>query len=175
MPYAVGQWIRMNTTRAGRTSVVEYRIVGRRDDAWVLELDVDGGASLTEVTFVLADRRRVDGMRIVRARARAGGATPMELPVAATGPLLAELQRTLAVPDFDPKDRVDVTTAAGKFDRCFARPVDESVLGHRVVQRSASHPSVPINALVRSDGTVDGEPSTTELVAFGTTGAAPKL
>lgn len=45
---------------------------------------------------------------------------------------------------------------AGRFQGCWVRDVDETVLGFTVKQRAHAHASVPINALVKSEGTVDG-------------------
>jgi hypothetical protein len=172
MPLAVGQWVRMKTVKGGATTLVEYRIVGKRGESWVMEQDAEtnGIKSTVELVLRFGDRTRVDGVSLESGRVKAAGRV-MALPTTGAGAALAELQRSLRIPPIDGSAREDVTVEAGRFEGCWVRDVDETVFGEKVKQRTFAHASVPINALVLSEGTVDGKPSRTELIAFGTTGA----
>ncbi len=177
MPLAVGQWYRVRITNDGKVSHAEYRLVGKEPDGmWILEVDNEtpSGPMTLELILDFGDRKHVDSVRVRSVRVKTGGKT-IQLPTSNVEGTLKAIAPNLVLPAFDPKKRVDVTVPAGTFAACYIGASKGAVMGQTFEQTSYSHPSVPINALVKAEGTLNGKPSLTELVKFGLEGAKPSM
>lgn len=173
MPLAVGQWFRIRITNDGKVSHSTYRLVGREPDGmWILEVDNEssGGPMTIELILDFGDRMHVDTVRLRSARVKLRG-TITVLPASGSQALLREIAPTLVLPELDPKKRVDVTVPAGTFKACYTGFSKAKVMGQSLEQTTFLHPSVPINGLVKGEGTLNGKPSLTELVELGLEGA----
>lgn len=177
LPLAVGQWVRMRINNDGKTSRAEYRLVGKEADGmWILEVDNEttNGPITMEMILDFADRKQVDSIRIRSARVKTGGKI-INLPASTVQGMLKGMGPNLVLPEFDPKKRSDVTVSAGTFQACYIGFSKGEVMGMKFEQTTFNHPSVPINALVKGEGTLNGKPSTTELLEFGLQGAKASM
>lgn len=173
MPLAVGQWYRIRVTNDGKVSHSTYRLVGKEPDGmWILEVDNEstGGPMTIELILDFGDRMHVDTVKLRSARVKVRG-TITVLPASASQAALREIAPTLVLPELDPQKRVDVTVPAGTFKACYTGLSKAKVMGQSLEQTVFLHPSVPINGLVKGEGTLNGKPSLTELVELGLEGA----
>lgn len=168
---AVGQWIRMRVTTAGAPSEIEYRVVDKEGEVWVLENHSTTGASKVsaELKVVFGDRTKLDKVELRSARVKVGGRV-IDVPAQSREQMLGFIAG-MAIAPFDPARRADVTVPGGTFARCYVRESKGTIFGIKLDQVTYAHPTVPINGQVKSEGTVDGKPSVTELIAYGLSGA----
>lgn len=177
-PMAVGQWTQMKIVGdKGEPSLSTYKIVGQDADAHWIEVvnETYMGKTVIKMLIAFGDRSNpstVD-IRMVRMKDKNGQVTDFQ------GPLLSLMRsswqntiNTLTV-SWQGLAQEDATVIAGTFNGCYKARTDASFGPFRSASISWSHPAVPINGLVKSQG-VDN-PHTMELVAFGETGAVSEI
>ncbi|MBK8936452.1 MAG: hypothetical protein IPM79_02060 [Polyangiaceae bacterium] len=97
------------------------------------------------------------------------------LPPSGAAASLKFAQNDLVLPSLATGKKADVTVPAGTFKDCAVREHAEADPTGKMNATAWAHPSVPINGFVKYEGTVDGRAYARELVAYGLTGAKPKL
>ena len=173
MPLAVGQWIELKMVDSEhRPGFMTYKIVGQEGDAFWIET-----ANLTytgkhEVRMLVnfGDRKNLESVAVQSFKIRQDGDI-QEYPPGLLGMMKSvwkPLVRSFII-QWTNLPQEDAKTPAGSFASCYKQRTTASFGPYEQTSDVWSHPAVPINGLVRSEG-VD-KPTSIELVAFGTAGA----
>ncbi len=177
MPLAVGQWVKLKLTdKEGKPSLMTYKIVGQEGDAHWVEVVTEqySGKTVLKMLLALGDRTDANKVEIRRLTVKQRDRAPMDYQP----PLLDLVKGTYKsvarglVVDWTSLPRETKTAPAGTFADCFTGNSEVSLFGFTSRAKSWSHPAVPIQGLVHSDGE-DG--SKIDLVDFGVTGATSEL
>ncbi|MBK8259393.1 MAG: hypothetical protein IPK82_42900 [Polyangiaceae bacterium] len=181
IPLAVGQWIRLLVKTAGEPPMpTVIKIVGKEGNAFWCEIEQDAPSGKTVLQFLMDESGRNDfkSTSIKRLKIKAGNGAVQELSgaaLAASGALTDKFIQLIGKPKVDNAQRADATVAAGEFKGCYLHEYDQKILGISMKIKSWNHPAVPINGFVRSEGTANGKPTTTELVEMHLDGAKSAL
>jgi hypothetical protein len=174
-PLAVGQHCRYRIKYAsGKVAIVEYKIVGKKDGAYWMELDDTHPAThetrMFQVLLTIPDRTSAKGVDVKGLRMKVGGRI-QEFH----GAMMRAIQkgtnkylRGLAIPQLDGKPQEDKTVEAGTFKGCYKWNAKEHLAGMTEEGVHWNHPAVPILTLVKSE-LADG--GSVELLDYGMTGA----
>ena len=176
MPLAVGQWIELKMVDDKRQpSFIRYSVVGQEGtegNAFWFETTQKNYYHTMESRMLIAIGDRSDPATYeVRAYSTRTDGKANEYPPGMLG-LLKSLYKPIIsnlVVNWKNLPREDAKVIAGDFAGCFKHRATVSFGPYEQTSDGWSHPSVPINGMVRSVG-VD-KPITMELVAFGTEGA----
>jgi len=177
VPLAVGQWIRLAITTEGQPpSQTFIRIVGKEGDAFWCEIEQNMPTGTTVIQFLMDEASRNDfkpnSIKKLKISVNKGPWQELTGPaLAASGAMTEKYLRMIGKPNLDKAARGDATVGAGEFKGCYLHPYDETILGVTMKMQSWNHPAVPINGLVRSEGTASGKKTTTELLEMHLEGA----
>ncbi|MBK9264305.1 MAG: hypothetical protein IPM54_31450 [Polyangiaceae bacterium] len=181
VPLAVGQAVRMLVTTPGQPpSQTFVRVVGKEGDAFWYEIESNTPTGTTIVQFLMEDAMRTNFSKtsIKKLRMKMGLGPVQEFSgatLAAVGNIADSYVALLGKPNLDKAERADATVKAGEFKGCYVHEIDQSLMGMSMKIKSWNHPAVPINGFVRSEGTVNGNATTTELVDMQMEGAKSAL
>ncbi|HEY2902482.1 MAG TPA: hypothetical protein VGL59_18000 [Polyangia bacterium] len=178
LPFQIGQWITDKLVdENGRPSLLTYKVIGEDAGAFWLETATESYSGRTMMKMLLAIPSRMDPNSIdIRAAAikdANGHVTNFD------GPMLGLMRGTLKgalstlVVSWQGLPQEDATVPAGTFAGCFKSRTDASWGPWHAASTSWSHPAVPLNGLVKSQG-ID-RPNTIELIAFGLSGAVSEF
>ena len=178
MPLAAGQWTQHKlVNEKGEPSFITYKILRQDGDAFVIETVFEGYTGKTMQQMVVAFGSRTDPSQIeirgFKMKDHKGHVN--ELP-SGVMPMMQSMYKSavsMLVVNWQGMPQEDATVPAGRFTGCYRVRTDAQWAGFRSVSDSWSHPAVPLSGMVRSKG-VD-KPTTMELVAFGTSGAASEF
>jgi len=173
-PLAVGQWVTLRQTdREQRPSLSTYKIVGAEDSAFWLEVTTDSyfGSSAMKMLVGFGDRTDPRQFEIRRALTRDQNGVVTEMPVAMIQFMRSTFQPVLdsMAIRWDALPQQDTTVVAGTFAGCYHGRSGVAAAGHATTSEVWWHPEVPINGVVKMVGV--GEPTSTELIDFGDSGA----
>ncbi|HVY36645.1 MAG TPA: hypothetical protein VHM31_01885 [Polyangia bacterium] len=174
MPLAPGQWSQYKMTDdKGQPSFMTYKIVGEDGGAYWVEIlhETYFGADAQKMLIAFGSRTDPNQVEIrgVVTRDRKGRVNEMPPNMM---PLLQSMYKSVVsalVISWQGLPQEPAAVPAGRFDGCFHARSSAQWGPWKSVADSWSHPAVPINGVVRTQG-VD-RPFTMELVAYGTTGA----
>ena len=175
LPWAAGQWFTLKVIdEHNEPAFVTYKILGQEDGAWWVEVETDNyqGKSAIKILMDVPDRTRPDGVNIRKVSIRDQNGNVTEVPEATlslTRSAYGWVVDNLII-DWTNLPQEDVQVVAGTFQQAFKQRSTVSFMGQTSTSDVWFHPVVPINGMVKSVG-VDN-PTTMELVAFGTSGAA---
>lgn len=173
MPLAVGQWTEVEMVDdKQRPSFMLHKIVGQEGDAFWIETSSTTYTGKTETRMLLnlGDRHDLEAIEVKAFSMKRDGKL-QEYPSGMLGMLKSVWKpfvRSLVI-SWASLPREDALVPAGNFAGCYKQRTTVSFGPYEMTSDSWSHPSVPINGLVRSVG-VD-KPITMTLVGFGTSGA----
>jgi hypothetical protein len=177
MPLAPGQWVKLKLVdKQSRPSFMTYKVVGQEGDAHWIEVKTEqySGKTVLKMLLALGDRTDVNKVEIRRLIVKQGDRAPMDYQ----SPMLDIVKGTYKsvarglVVDWKSLPRETKTAPAGTFEDSFTGQSEVSLFGFSSRAKSWSHPAVPIQGLVHSDGE-DG--SKIDVVDFGTSGATSEL
>lgn len=173
MPLAAGQWIQFKFVNDKKEpSFVKYSVVAQEGSSYWFEITQENYYHRTDTRMLVAIGDRKDPATYdVRAFAMKTDGKLQDYPPGMLG-LFSSLYKPIVknlVVDWNNMPREDTRALAGEFHGCFKHRAEVSFGPYHQTSDGWSHPSVPINGLVRSVG-VD-KPITMELVAFGSDGA----
>lgn len=173
MPLAVGQWITYKfVNNKGEPSFLTLKLVGQEGPAFWYETAHESyyGKTATRMLVDFGDRKRPDSIVIKSAKLKDSKGRVTEYPESLIGMMNSILRGQLGPIAFDwtglPQE--DASVPAGKFAGCYKGNSEVSVAGFKANSVVWGHTAVPLSGMVRS---VSDKNDTTELVAFGTTGA----
>lgn len=181
VPMAVGQWIRLVVKTDGQPPAQTFiRIVGKEGDAFWCEIEQNTPTGTTVIQFLMDEAARNDfkpnSIKKLKLRVNTGPVQELSgVALAASGALTEKYIRMIGKPNLDKAARSDASVNAGEFKGCYQHEYDESILGVTMKIKSWNHPAVPINGLVRSEGTANGKNTTTELYEMHLEGAKSVL
>jgi len=171
----VGQWAEYKLTGSNkRPGFATYKVVGRQGEAFWVETSVTtySGKQETRMLIDFGDRTDPEKFKVHAIKMRTND-KPVEYPPAALQMMQAMWKPILSqfVIDWSASaPREDASAGAGRFEGCYKRRLDIGVGPYHQKTDAWLHPVVPINGIVRS-ATVGKNPSISELIAFGNTGA----
>ncbi|HVV15742.1 MAG TPA: hypothetical protein VHH90_00960 [Polyangia bacterium] len=174
MPLAVGQWSQYKMTDdKGQPSFMTYKIVGEDNGAYWIEIlhETYFGANAQRMLMAFGSRTDPNQVEIRGVVTRDSAGRINEMP-ATMMPLLQSMFKGVVsslIMSWQGLPQEPAAVPAGRFDGCFHARTSAQWGPWKSTADSWSHPAVPINGVVRTQG-VD-HPFTMELVAFGTTGA----
>jgi hypothetical protein len=173
MPLAVGQWIEFKVVDDKHNpSFMKYSVVGEQGGAFWIETIHKNYYHTSETRMLVAFGDRSDPATYdVRAFEMRTDGKGQDYPPGMLG-LLKSLYKPILnnlVVNWKNLPREDAKVIAGDFAGCFKQRTSVSFGPYDQTSDGWSHPSVPINGMVRSEG-VD-KPFKMELIAFGTAGA----
>lgn len=180
-PAAVGQWVRMLVKTAGQPPAQTYvRIVGKEGDLFWYEIESNTPNGTTVIQFLIEDATKSGFSKgsIKKMRMKAGTAPVQEFSGVAMTAISAMTENYIHLigkPNLDNASRGDATVNAGEFKGCYIHEIDQNILGMSTKLKSWNHPAVPINGFVRSEGTVNGTTTSTELFEMHMDGAKSAL
>lgn len=181
VPLAVGQWIRLAINTEGQPpSQTFIRIIGKEGNAFWCEIEQNMPSGTTVIQFLMDEASRNDfkpnSIKKLKLSVNKGPVQELTGPaLAASGAMTEKYLRMIGKPDLSKAARGDATVGAGEFKGCYQHEYDETILGVTMKIKSWNHPAVPINGLVRSEGTADGKKTTTELIEMHLDGAKSAL
>lgn len=181
VPLAVGQWVRLLVKTVGQPpSQTFIRIVGKEGDAFWYEIEANTPNGTTVIQFLMdeASRGNFSSSSIKKMRVKVGLAPVQEMSgpaLAAAGAIMDNYVSLIGKPNLDKAERADATVGAGEFKGCYVHEIEQNILGTAVKVKSWNHPAVPINGFVRSEGTTNGQKTTTELTEMHMDGAKSVL
>ncbi|MCC6526873.1 MAG: hypothetical protein IT373_29760 [Polyangiaceae bacterium] len=172
----MGQWVRYERTEGPEKTTVEIRLTRvEPDGATVFEFDAaaPGAKAQSELVVEMRDRTTLDGMvvRTLREKTAGGIVTIPPSGVQAGRQWMLKDLRLPTAAEFGVARRADMTVPAGAFTDCAVGDLEDVILGAKLKVTRYLHPSVPINAFVAYEGTLDKAPTKKVLLAFGTSGA----
>jgi hypothetical protein len=178
LPFQTGQWITDKLVdENGRPSLLTYKVIGEDAGAFWLETSTESYSGRTMMKMLLAVSNRMDpnsiDIRTVAIKDANGHVTNFD------GPMLALMRGSLKgvlstlVVSWQGLPQEDATVPAGTFTGCFKTRTDASWGPWHSSSTAWSHPAVPLNGLVKSQG-ID-RPTTIELIAFGLSGAVSEF
>lgn len=174
-PLAVGQWVEYKLTGSNkRPGFATYKVVGQQGTAFWVETTVTtySGKQETRMLIDFGDRTDPEKFKVHAVKMRTND-KPVDYPPgtlqlmqAMWKPVLSSfvIQWSASAP------RENASAGAGQFEGCYKRRLDIGVGPYQQKTDAWLHPAVPINGIVRS-ATVGKNPSLSELIAFGNTGA----
>ncbi len=174
MPLIAGQWSQYKMTDdKGQPSFLTYKILGEEAGATWIEVLHETYFGATAQKMLIAFGSRVDPTQVeIRAViTRDAHGRINEMPPALM-PMLQSTFRGIVssmVINWQGLPQEAAVVPAGRFEGCFHARSSAQWGPWKSTADSWSHPAVPINGVVRTQG-VD-RPFTMELVAFGLTGA----
>lgn len=174
-PLAVGQWVEYKLTGSNkRPGFATYKVVGQQGEAFWVETTVTtySGKQETRMLIDFGDRTDPEKFKVHAVKMRTND-KPVDYP-----PGTLQLMQAMWKPILSSfvihwsasAPREDASAGAGQFAGCYKRRLDISVGPYHQKTDAWLHPAVPINGIVRS-ATVGKNPSVSELIAFGNTGA----
>lgn len=174
MPLAPGQWSQYKMTDDKcQPSFMTYKIVGEDSGAYWVEIlhETYFGADAQKMLIAFGSRTDPSQVEIRGVVTRDRNGRVNEMPPGMM-PLLHSMYKSVVaslVISWQGLPQEPAAVPAGRFDGCFHARGSAQWGPWKSTADSWSHPAVPINGVVRTQG-VD-HPFTMELVAFGTTGA----
>jgi hypothetical protein len=177
-PLVVGQWTQMKLTDdKGQPSIMTMKVVGAEGDAfWVENVNESYlGKTVTKMLLYFGDRSNPSTMEIrrVKVKDKKGNVNQFDGPMISLMKSMWKGTLSTLTVTWQGLPQEDMTVIAGTFRSCFKARTDANFGPFHSAATSWSHPAVPINGLVKSVG-ID-QPSTTELVAFGDSGATSEI
>lgn len=173
-PLAVGQHCKYRIKKAnGSVTTLEYKIVGKKGDAYWMEVDTSRSGKKTamvQLLLTLPSRTSAKNVDVKGMRMKMGGhvrefhGAMMRAIEKGTNKYL----RGLTVPTLEGKPQEDKTVEAGTFKGCYKWHANQRFAGMREAGTHWNHPAVPILTLVKSELDDGGS---IELVDYGMTGA----
>lgn len=180
-PAAVGQWVRMIVKTAGQPPAQTYvRIVGKEGDLFWYEIESNTPNGTTVIQFLIEDATKSGFSKgsIKKLKMKAGTGPVQEFSgpaMMAVSAMTENYMHLIGRPNLDKAERGDATVNAGEFKGCYIHNIEQSILTMSMKLKSWNHPAVPINGFVRSEGTVNGAQTTTELFEMHMDGAKSAL
>jgi len=180
-PAAVGQWVRMIVKTAGQPPAQTYvRIIGKEGDLFWYEIESNTPNGTTIIQFLIEDATKSGFSKgsIKKMRMKAGTGPVQEfsgIAMAAVSAMTENYIHLIGKPNLDKAARGDATVNAGEFKGCYIHEIEQNILGISTKLKSWNHPAVPINGFVRSEGTVNGAATSTELFEMHMDGAKSSL
>jgi hypothetical protein len=174
-PLAIGQWAEYRLTGSNkRPGFASYKVVGQQGAAFWVETTVTtySGKQETRMLIDFGDRSDPDKFK-VHAVAMRSNDKPVDIPPSTMQLMHGMWKPVLSAFVIDwsaSAPRENASTGAGEFEGCYKRRLDIGVGPYHQKTDAWLHPAVPINGIVRS-ATVGKNPSLSELIAFGNTGA----
>lgn len=173
-PLAVGQHATYRVERGNApVATIEYKIVGRKGDAYWMEVDntrAGGPTAMFQMLLSIPSRATARGMQVKGVRIKMGGhvqefkGAMMRAVEKGMGKYLGSLD----VPKLEGKPQEDKTVPAGTFKGCYKWHATSKFGGLKETGTHWSHPAVPILGLVESKLDNGGS---VELMSYGMTGA----
>ncbi len=171
---AVGQHATYRIKQAnGSVATVEYKIVGKKGDAYWMEVDnrrTGKPPAMFQILMSIPSRTTTKGVDVKGMRIKVGGRV-QEFH----GAMMRAIEKgtskyldALSVPKLAGKPQQDKTVAAGSFKGCYKWRATSKFGGLKSTGTHWSHPAVPIMGLVKSE-LEDG--TSVELISYGMTGA----
>jgi hypothetical protein len=182
MHYDVGQYVVTGMTGPSGRSIMKMAIVGKEQNGWILETHslTQNSESTTQMLVLgmetVNNTGRIDGLDIVWVKIKPEGqpATLIE------GPMLTMTKglykKMLAGLEFRPQEMSygkTVKVPAGNFEGTSKIHSEVAFMGKKYLSDTWIHPSVPINAMVKSVS--NGGETIIELLDFGLAGAKPSF
>jgi hypothetical protein len=180
-PLAVGQWIRLLVTTEGQPPGQTFvRIVGKEGDAFWYEIESNTPTGTTIVQLLMDDASRgtfsKSAIKKIKMKVGTGPVQEFSGPtMIAVSAIVDNYTSLLGKPNLDKAERADASVNAGEFKGCYVHEIDQNIMGISMKIKSWNHPAVPINGFVRSEGTANGNKTTTELFEMHMEGAKSKL
>ncbi len=177
-PLAVGQWTQTKLVDdKGQPSLMTLKIVGAQGDAFWVENVHESymGKTVTKLLLFFGDRSNPSTMEIrqVKMKDKNGHVNQFDGPMISLMKSMWQGTVSSLSVTWQGLPQEDATVTAGAFTGCFKARSDVAIGPFHAAATSWSHPAVPINGLVKSVG-ID-KPNTTELVAFGESGATSEI
>lgn len=174
MAFAVGQWVTYKfIDDKNQPSFLTLKLVGQEgNDYWYETLNESYyGRSATRMLVDFGDRRRPESVTIKAAKLRDPKGNVTDYPPAMIGLVNSILRGQLGpiVMDWTGLPQEDISVPAGRFAGSYKGRSEVSFAGFKSASVVWGHTAVPLSGMVRSQG--EGNASSGELVAFGTTGA----
>jgi hypothetical protein len=176
--YKVGQYVVTGMTSPSERSVMKMAIVGKEQNGWILETHslTQNSESVTQMLVVGLDTvyrtGTIDELDILWVKVKPDGNSvqTIEGPILAmTKSLYKNALAGLEVQSQTMADGGTVSVPAGHFKGTAKVSSEVSFMGQKHLSSAWIHPSVPINAMVKSVSD-DGD-TTIELLGFGLSGA----
>jgi hypothetical protein len=150
--------------------------VGKEGDAFWYEIEANtpNGTTVVQILMVDASRLNFSKGAIKKMKLKVGLGPVQEfsgIALAAASAAVDSYISLIGKPNLDKAERADATVQAGEFKGCYVHDVDQNIMGISMKAKSWSHPAVPINGFVRSEGTTNGAATTTELYEMHMDGA----
>lgn len=174
----IGQWTTHKMADdKNQPSFMTYKIVGEEGGAFWVEIvnDTYYGKTIQKMLIEFGDRKNPSTMKIkaLKTKDRDGKVTEMDAQMLSFmhgiwDPMLKNL-----VINWTGLPQEDATVPAGVFSACYKGKSEVSFGPIKASSTSWSHPAVPLNGVVRSQG-ID-KPFTMELCAYGESGAATEM
>lgn len=180
-PIAVGQWVRMLVKTVGQPPAQTYvRIVGKEGDLFWYEIESNTPNGTTIIQFLMEDATKSGFSKgsIKKLKMKAGTAPVQEFSgpaMMAVSAMTENYIHLIGKPNLDKATRGDASVNAGEFKGCYVHEIEQNILTMSMKLKSWNHPAVPINGFVKSEGTVNGAQTTTELYEMHTDGAKSAL
>ncbi|HVZ34797.1 MAG TPA: hypothetical protein VG963_20360 [Polyangiaceae bacterium] len=178
LPLAVGQWSRYEMVDdQGRPGFISYSVVGQESDAYWIEIIHESYVSrvVSLMLVNLGDRKNPNTIEVKRMKQKVDNRSPNEFPASMLG-LVKSIWKPLVdsmVVDWHDKPQDAAEVPAGSFDACYKAQATVAFGGKSWTTDVWSHPAVPINGAVKSQGV--GQANGMQLVEFGLTGAKSEL
>jgi hypothetical protein len=177
-PLAVGQWTQMKVTDdKGQPSILTMKVVGADGDAfWVENVNESYiGKTVTKMLIFFGDRSNPATMEIrqVKTKDKNGRVNQFDGPMISLMKSMWKGTLSTLTVTWQGLPQENATVVAGNFTGCYKARTDAAFGPFHAAATSWSHPSVPINGLVKSVG-ID-KPHTMELVAFSDLGATSEI
>lgn len=182
MPWAVGQYVVTGTTSKGqRQSIHRMAIVGKENNGFILEMNTTDARNdsaqqilVRGIDQVAAGKAKPESIEIlwIKTRDANGQVQTLDGPMLSmmAAPMRANFSKMFSGQSSPTlSDGGTITVPAGRFAGTTKADSEVRVLGMTIRSVTHSHPSVPINGMVRNESS-DGK-DLTELLDFGTQGA----
>ncbi|BBO78049.1 hypothetical protein DSCW_54660 [Desulfosarcina widdelii] len=178
IPYEVGQYVIAGMTSPTERSIMKMAIVGKEQNGWIIETHslTQSAESITQMLVVgmetVNKTGKLDDLDIIWVKVKPDGQNVQTIE----GPMLSMTKglykKALSGLECQNQEAIDggtVKVPAGTFAGTSKMHSEVSFMGNTYLSDSWLHPSVPINAMVKS---VSNEGETViELLDFGLTGA----
>jgi hypothetical protein len=180
LPLEVGQMVRY-VGKGESAGGFTYSVVGKEQGAFRLELASPSaiGETVTQLLLKIDPKREnVDDLKLLEAKVKAPNAPMITISAKQAdmiGQLSQQIIKGLRLPDFDQAPHETVKVPAGVFEGSAKVETNEKLFGMQEKASSWHHPKVPITTMVKLEGTLNGKPTSMELVEYSLTAGKSKL
>jgi len=161
----------------GQPSIHTYKIVGESGGAYWFEVvnETYVGRTVTKMLIFFGDRANPATMEIrsVKMKDKDGRISEFDGPMISLMKSMWQGSLSMLTVSWQGLAQEDAAVVAGTFAGCYKTRTDANFGPFHAAATTWSHPSVPINGLVKSVG-VD-HPNSMELIAFSDTGAVSEI